>query len=1337
VPFKLTHHDDKFFHAQGTKGPFKIAKRGLGKGQHEKYLAMCNGGVVPKKMARGGPVEAPKLDEAMGDFLPPTTGQKVASAVLGEEGSLPRRALKGVADFVGPENPPVHYGLKFMNAADPGGVAGIVSGVMAPAKAAVEIGKAAASAAPKAAARTRVGLIPWDEMKLPEAVAAARDKAHLLQLEGGHYVGAPPAVTNPSKLGAMRGKIDKAVERGAFGADWYERARGAIAEVSHDDPAMADKLSAMLANYSPQATPDANFGWAAQQVNRAAHEGPAASALVPPKTKVQAVKGAKIMAGEPLDLGPKAGVYEQHINPNKADEAMVRGVNDLWQGRVFGYPPGKDTSVGTGLAAKAGFSDAQHSFMTGENLLAAERAKAKGLLPQVETPNVGNVQAASWVGQRYNQLLAKQKAAAAKAKEAGKPFAAKTDAALREKAAQSYDTVLDKYTGQETFETAPGRNVKGNTEGYHELPFEKKKEFADATRWSPPGKADPFYKAMGMPDRPTQEGIGQFGNDMNPNFTAKPIVSYTKGDASKGGINVPDERMMQDVNRIRTVLDAQDSGAYHGVRQSGGGKNTASVRFPQPLDEAGTRNLYAQAEAAGLNLIDTGGGTFTVTGDFGGMKAKDFTKRMGAMQEPLAGARQARGRFLSGHEGQGTWSPKWGEEGAGTVTKDLLEGLHPNTIAKIDASPELRTILGGRAGAFEQAATKVGIEPPRADLQRLRGMIGEEGFAGLKAYVEKNGFKGLPAIFPALFAEEAMRTEKHSQGGMAGEQQVPGYGFGDIVPEPSMVPPTLPQPAAPGVNPWTASAPGIDPSLVTQPSPAAPAAPPPEPTIGDFEAGVAVPRSEGKTLGDFMMAGPRAMQRNYEALQDPSVGPPAPAAAPAQGQASYNGPGSPGWQGNPQYTPPTPGGQPPQIPQAPQVKDWATGAPQEIAAASKAAGVAMQQKAKLEENALREMASLQQRSAQDIEGFSATRAERYRQRTAISDQMERDLLDAKVNPNQFFEQKDTGQKILAGIGMLFSGIGAGLTGAPNLAMDVINRAIDRDVDAQKFNIGKKQNYLSYYVKKTGDELIATNYMKADLLDSVAAQIKAKELGMQATTVGPMAQIAYQQLRMQSAELRQRASLQEQQGQINDYNFKMQKMRLDMMGQLLGARPGSAATGDHTQWLNSAIVLGVVPRNETTQESRQVPVVGQDGQPIINRTTGRPETTTVTQKYWYPDPERARLADGVFRGSETLIPSVQHALDILKKHPAGTTLYRHPQDNAALQQQMAHILIAYEKTVNRVQRQPNEETLSVLKNALDKPGGLTSSIVGSSAKALETVLWQVNQALQAERNGAYY
>lgn len=70
--------------------------------------------------------------------------------------------------------------------------------------------------------------------------------------------------------------------------------------------------------------------------------------------------------------------------------------------------------------------------------------------------------------------------------------------------------------------------------------------------------------------------------------------------------------------------------------------------------------------------------------------------------------------------------------------------------------------------------------------------------------------------------------------------------------------------------------------------------------------------------------------------------------------------------------------------------------------------------------------------------------------------------DAKVKTNNLWENMGTGQKILAGISLALGAVGAGNTGK-NGAVDIINNAISRDIDAQKQNItlqaqGKLQNY---------------------------------------------------------------------------------------------------------------------------------------------------------------------------------------------------------------------------------------------------------------------------------------
>lgn len=113
-----------------------------------------------------------------------------------------------------------------------------------------------------------------------------------------------------------------------------------------------------------------------------------------------------------------------------------------------------------------------------------------------------------------------------------------------------------------------------------------------------------------------------------------------------------------------------------------------------------------------------------------------------------------------------------------------------------------------------------------------------------------------------------------------------------------------------------------------------------------------------------------------------------------------------------------------------------------------------------------------------------------------SDTMRQDILDDKIDPNRIFHEMGTGRSIGAAIAVALGGIGQGLMvaagakGATNPAMDVINKAIDRDIDAQRFNITKKMNTYRMYMDQFRDEMAARMAVKADYLDTAAAQVDA-------------------------------------------------------------------------------------------------------------------------------------------------------------------------------------------------------------------------------------------------------
>jgi hypothetical protein len=105
-------------------------------------------------------------------------------------------------------------------------------------------------------------------------------------------------------------------------------------------------------------------------------------------------------------------------------------------------------------------------------------------------------------------------------------------------------------------------------------------------------------------------------------------------------------------------------------------------------------------------------------------------------------------------------------------------------------------------------------------------------------------------------------------------------------------------------------------------------------------------------------------------------------------------------------------------------------------------------------------------------------------------QLSQDVMNAKIDPNRIWGNTSTGGKVMAAIGVALSGIGSGLTGKPNMAMQVINDAITRDIDAQKSELGKKENLLSFNLRKYGDLNAATQATSLQLNSIAQGQIAA-------------------------------------------------------------------------------------------------------------------------------------------------------------------------------------------------------------------------------------------------------
>ncbi len=105
---------------------------------------------------------------------------------------------------------------------------------------------------------------------------------------------------------------------------------------------------------------------------------------------------------------------------------------------------------------------------------------------------------------------------------------------------------------------------------------------------------------------------------------------------------------------------------------------------------------------------------------------------------------------------------------------------------------------------------------------------------------------------------------------------------------------------------------------------------------------------------------------------------------------------------------------------------------------------------------------------------------------------------AEINPNRFWENKTTGGKITSAIAIMLGALGGVMTGqGGNAAMDIINKSIDQDINAQKDAYEKGRTRLqdekSTYatvMDEYGNKEMATLAARASNLQAVDLKLKA-------------------------------------------------------------------------------------------------------------------------------------------------------------------------------------------------------------------------------------------------------
>lgn len=184
-----------------------------------------------------------------------------------------------------------------------------------------------------------------------------------------------------------------------------------------------------------------------------------------------------------------------------------------------------------------------------------------------------------------------------------------------------------------------------------------------------------------------------------------------------------------------------------------------------------------------------------------------------------------------------------------------------------------------------------------------------------------------------------------------------------------------------------------------------------------------------------------------------------------------------------------------------------------------------------------------------------------------ADAMRQEIVDSKIDARRMWTEASTSSKISAAIGMVLGGIGAGMTGQPNTAAQLINTAIDRDIEAQKANLGKKQGLLAHHLQQGHTMMAAHQLARADLQDSAAALLQKESLKYAGSKAAASAQVESAKLAQNAAVLRQQVAatgldmglkgLQMQQTQLQ---IGMQRLQMQILGGIMQQQGRSGGDG---------------------------------------------------------------------------------------------------------------------------------------------------------------------------------
>lgn len=536
----------------------------------------------------------------------------------------------------------------------------------------------------------------------------------------GQYVGAPPGVDSPQKLGAMVNNYVNAMQEGLPGRNFYVDSSKDVFARTGNNPIEADLVNQNLAALSRANNVAGNTAMSAKGHIQAVTGEPVLTGRFPSRDSppLQAMYDA----GQADYLGHKRDPFATQLGVAYAPERIGRGVNDMHEAELMGYPSG---AVGGAT---------QHAFMDEVRQRAIERANRENL-GGFSDWNTGNAQAAAWSGNKIRR-----------------------GDILPGEAARSYADYFPLQEANATYE-AVSSPATGHLQGLLNAPFDTRSAYTADVRgsWntSPSGR-DIGYTAARMLPGETVNTVGRFKDTANPAMVARPVTgTYTTADKSRA-LTPGSVQALNAVEAARAYFDVQEAGAWHKLlpAKSAADYSGASINFGKNMTQADMERIAPLFEQRGYYLASAPNG-ITILANEGTAQGEKFAKEV---REIVKKNPEAFGKteinFGRAETGYIDYGDAYRSNTPGAVTARMLEMMEqaPTTMKNLDVNPAYReTVAARNVRDIDYAAKGFGVA--REDVIRARNIFKAEGFEGLRK-AAKAGI--VPAVFATIGAQQML-----------------------------------------------------------------------------------------------------------------------------------------------------------------------------------------------------------------------------------------------------------------------------------------------------------------------------------------------------------------------------------------------------------------------------------------------------------------------------------------------------------------------------------------------------------------------------------------------------